>query len=64
MFHLPVFDGFIICGKQKQCTICWLTPSDFVDFLLYFQTLEIVKLKEIEDRDCFASLATEIFISE
>jgi len=48
MSHLPIFDGFIVCRKQKQCTISWLTPSDFVDFLLYLQTLEIVKLKQIE----------------
>lgn len=58
MSHLPVFDGFIICGKQKQCTVCWLTPSDFVDFLLYFQTLEIVKLKEIGERDYSVALET------
>lgn len=44
--YLPKLDGFIIGGKKKQGTIGRLAPSNFVNFFLYFQALEIVKLKK------------------
>lgn len=41
---LPKLDGLVICGQEIVGGILPSAPLDFVDFLLYFERLEVIEL--------------------
>lgn len=47
--YLPELYSFVISRQKKESTIRHMAPPDLVDLLLNLQTLQIIKLNEVDE---------------